>query len=240
MSEAARRDWERKAELKRLTQSFPIAVDVQPDGSFRADDVPAGRYRLNLSASAVEPGGYFMEHAGFASIELTVPGPSDGQSDEPIDLGRTELAPLPRLARGEPVPGFTVKGLDGKPIELDDFRGRHVLLLFWSAQSPNQFVQFDEVRAVYDRFGDEPERLVILGINTDPSDAAARRHLASGPHHWTQGFSGGTDKLPAQYFRSPAAMFLIGPDGKLIEKNLTGRAAFGVLDQVLTGKGEKP
>lgn len=65
------------------------ALSVQPDGSFRVDDVPAGTYQL--SAQFYPPGvmrsGMWGHPIGTASQKVTVPPMPGGRSDEVLDVG---------------------------------------------------------------------------------------------------------------------------------------------------------
>jgi hypothetical protein len=67
---------------------------VEPDGTFRIDDVEPGEYRLSISFSEV-PGtgariGASVAHAQHAFIVPEIPG---GRSDEPLDLGELPVKP---------------------------------------------------------------------------------------------------------------------------------------------------
>jgi hypothetical protein len=66
---------------------------VQPDGMFRVNDVPAGRYRLHVRAETPKPGGKGTRLAAVAEVDVKVPDMPEGRSDEPLDIG--ELHPKP-------------------------------------------------------------------------------------------------------------------------------------------------
>jgi hypothetical protein len=66
---------------------------VQPDGTFRVDDVPAGRYRLHVRAETPKADGKGTRLAAVAEVDVRVPDMPDGRSDEPLDVG--ELQPKP-------------------------------------------------------------------------------------------------------------------------------------------------
>jgi hypothetical protein len=71
-------------------------TNVRPDGRFRIEDVPAGKYRLQAYLN--EPGrgvpGICGPGVGSFDTEITVPEMPGGRSDEPIDLGTIELKPV--------------------------------------------------------------------------------------------------------------------------------------------------
>jgi len=66
---------------------------VQPDGTFRVNDVLPGSYRLNVRADERRPDGKGMRNAAVAEIPVYVSELLADESDEPIDLGT--LTPWP-------------------------------------------------------------------------------------------------------------------------------------------------
>ncbi len=71
-------------------------TNVRPDGRFRVEDVPAGRYRLHAEVRAPGngvPGSYGPELASIET-EITVPEILGDRSDVPLDVGTIELKPI--------------------------------------------------------------------------------------------------------------------------------------------------
>jgi hypothetical protein len=68
-------------EYRQIRRGFAHAVELQPDGSFRIDEVQSGAYQLHVKVK------------GFDKLirEFDVPGPPAGQSDAPVDLGTLVL-----------------------------------------------------------------------------------------------------------------------------------------------------
>ncbi len=73
-----------------------LDTNVRPDGRFRVEDVPAGRYRLH--ADVREPGtgvpGTFGPELASIETEIVVPEIPGGRTDVPLDLGTIELKPF--------------------------------------------------------------------------------------------------------------------------------------------------
>jgi hypothetical protein len=148
-------------------QPLQLSFDIRPDGSFRVEDVPAGKYQLNMQLGVIEPNSYFVEDAANTYTQVTVDEMPGGRSDDPQDLGTLTLTERPRLLRGQVVPDFTATGPDGKPVKLSDFRGKFVLLHLWDSRQNNAMDNGTEaLKAVYDRYGDDP-RLVIFSVRVD-------------------------------------------------------------------------
>jgi hypothetical protein len=76
-----------------LFQIYPVIM--AGDGSFRAEEIPAGEYQLTLRLSKLSPerplfGGRLL---AIATRDVTVPAPANPDTDEPLDLGTIELQP---------------------------------------------------------------------------------------------------------------------------------------------------
>ncbi len=95
--------------------------------------------------------------------------------------------------------------------------------------------KLDALRALDDRFGDD-SRFTFLGLNLDESPEAAKKAVLDEHVHWPQILLHGWDdhRLPREYTLSPAMLFLIGPDGRLVAKNTDVPGIFSVLQRVLS------
>ena len=90
-------DWLKTEEGEAYSsQECEFDTNVRPDGTFRVEDVPAGKYRLQ--AYLHEPGngvpGTWGPEVASIDTEITVPEIPGGRSDEPLDLGTIELKPV--------------------------------------------------------------------------------------------------------------------------------------------------
>jgi protein involved in polysaccharide export with SLBB domain len=85
--------------LARWADSF----NLNSDGSFRVEDVPAGTYVLEASVYQPPPDGdsrkiNFEKIVGTVKVEFVVPPIPGGRSDEPLDLGDLPLGPEKTIA----------------------------------------------------------------------------------------------------------------------------------------------
>jgi hypothetical protein len=73
----------------------PIPFKLAPDGSFRIEDVPAGKYTLKLMVIAPPEKGRVDPNRTIAKAEkqVVVPAMASGRSDEPLDVGTIEMGP---------------------------------------------------------------------------------------------------------------------------------------------------
>jgi len=68
------------------------ALTLEPDGSFRVEDIPAGKYNLRIYAQEPSADGFPRgEMIGSLKHTFEVPEMPGGRSDEPLDLGTLEL-----------------------------------------------------------------------------------------------------------------------------------------------------
>jgi hypothetical protein len=89
-AEDALRAWRRTpAAVEAYKSEYRCEVEFQPDGTFRFDDVPPGKYVLSLSFHRLEQGSANEEIAG-KKIDVVVPD-APAPTDEPLDLGEIEL-----------------------------------------------------------------------------------------------------------------------------------------------------
>jgi RNA polymerase sigma factor (sigma-70 family) len=209
------------------------AVVLERDGSFRVDDVEAGRYDLTILVNepSRDPRGFMvsLEPLGVANLVVAVPDMPGGRSDEALDVGRITLTPfkkLPVIKAGDAAPAFQIETLDGKPLSLADFRGKHVLLDFWASWCGPCEAETPHLKETFDAFGNDA-RFVMIGLSLDKSKDDPRKYAVEHGTGWIQGFLGdwSSSKLPDAYgVRGIPSIWLIGPDGNVIAKDLRGKA----------------
>ena len=70
-----------------------------------------------------------------------------------------------KLARGETAPALAAFDLQGKPASLERWEGKAVYLNFWSASCGGCLAEMDTLQTLSQRW---PDKLVVVGVNTDP------------------------------------------------------------------------
>jgi peroxiredoxin len=88
----------------------------------------------------------------------------------PVAKGRAA-----RLATGD----FTLEDSAGKPIQLSQFRGKMVLLSFWSSGAPASLDDVPALKALEQRL---PDRLAVLGVSIPSAPSCSDEH-ANGHDH---------------------------------------------------------
>jgi peroxiredoxin len=202
------------------------AVTLRPDGSFRIEDVPAGRYVLKLPFTGNVSGDPSARLA-FARTDVIVPEMPGGRSDGSLDIGviPLDVFPFRELNVGDRVPAIEANAADGRPLDLAALRGKFVLLAFWATYHGPTLASIRHLKATHDAFGHDP-RLVIIGLNEDVNPDIMRRYVAHHGLRWEQRYLGsGNDPNPiaaAFGVRYPMKVFLIGPDGRVLARDLQG------------------
>jgi peroxiredoxin len=231
---------ERNRALSEARKTYPLIA--QRDGTFRVEDVEAGTYHLTVSANEPPPAGQccFGDTLGTLEHEFVVDAMPGGRSDEPLELPTLPLTLAPRLQVGDVAPTFAVKTLDGRgaEIKLSDYAGKYVLLSFWATTCGPCLRETANLKTISEMFGAD-DRLAIIGVNLDAKPDAARAYVIKNQLNWTQGHAGDwshTDVPQSFGVRGIPAILLIGPDGKLIAKNLHGEQVRPALEQALAKK----
>jgi AhpC/TSA family protein len=217
-----------------LERQWGEDFDINPDGSFRMEDMRPGKYNAQLRMLTTE--NHFGIDLVSASVDFEVPPLPAGKDriDDPIDLGTIAVATEPRLRVGKPAPDFTVKRLDdGKPLKLSDYRGKTVVLKWWWNWSEME----TEARAMnraYERIVKEND-VVLITLAMDNEIETAKKRVADwrlgGIHAWA-----GAEYMkviPHEYFGSPSTLCIIGPDGNVRAKNLITQDADTEVAKVL-------
>jgi beta-lactamase regulating signal transducer with metallopeptidase domain/protocatechuate 3,4-dioxygenase beta subunit/peroxiredoxin len=199
--------------------------NIEKDGRFRIEDVPPGSYDLSIPvnglAQAVNPG--WGSAIGRATMPIVVPESPQAREDEAYDLGKVEAKLFETLRVGDQAPNFSISTLDGKQLGLSDYAGKLVLLDFWASWSPDSLTEMPGRKELRDAFADEP-RFALIGLSCDYQTEAAKKAVNDHGLNWPQGVAGNIQVGLAKSYkvRVLPTSFLVGPDGKVLARNLRG------------------
>lgn len=153
------------------------------------------------------------------------------------DLGNyiaQQLAEAKINAIGSIMPDFTQNDTTGQPVSLSAFRGKYVLVDFWASwcrpcrmENPNVVANFQKYKS---------KNFTVLGVSLDKAKPAWIEAINMDNLTWphVSDLQGWGNAVAAQFkITSIPQNFLIGPDGKIIAKNLRGPALEQKLAQLL-------
>jgi thiol-disulfide isomerase/thioredoxin len=217
------------------------------DKPIRGAMVSAGRWRghgtLGLRAMTDSNGEFILNDAPKDEFELVVSAPGHKKliravrlgSSEPLDFlldasagGVGDAIPGPQV--GDPAPEISVTALDGSVVRIPNRDGKLLVVDFWATWCAPCVTDVGHLLAVYEKFGGR-KQLAMLGISLDDDESVLRGFIQARGIRWPQAV-GESARAAADRFgvQGIPALFLIGPDGKVLAENLTGAELLGRLE----------
>lgn len=164
----------------------------------------------------------------FASLSKDVKNSSLGKY---VDQ---QLAVAKINAIGSEVADFSQTDTAGKTVKISSFRGKYVLIDFWASWCRPCRMENPNVVAAYKKYHDK--NFTILGVSLDQAKQAWISAINMDGLAWTQvsDLKGWGNQVAAIFHvTSIPQNLLIGPDGKIVAKNLRGEALEQKLGELL-------
>jgi peroxiredoxin len=180
----------------------------QADGRFRSGNlIPAQEYEMFSWATGLVPNTVQrLKLQEGASLDLTF---------------IVKRQPRPPSV-GDFAPPFLVKTLGGQALSLGDLQGKFVLLHFWNPLDDNCLQELPPLKATWDRFG-KSNRLAIIGFCPVTDAKEMTKVIKEKKLSWPQVVLRDrvADSIVLEYDAGELPKtFLIGPDGKLVARDL--------------------
>ena len=159
-----------------------------------------------------------------------------GMFEESTEMGDFVYRMATRLKRpqvGETM-DISFEDMEGRQINLADYRGKVVLVSFWATWSPPAVSELPYHIEMYRQH--RAKGFEIIGISLDENRAELEQLIRTQRITWPQKFSGKgfNDKLAdANHINSIPATFLIGRDGTILNTDLRGAKLIQTLEKLL-------
>lgn len=230
----AYRELLRQAEAAKAARTV-MTTGLDEDGVFQFEGVGADQYTLQamiMHASAEDDWSISLARA-YKTERFTI----EADAVEPVELGRMQLSLRNLLLPGDPAPNWTGTGYDGTAVGLTDFRGKYVLMDFWATWCGPCLAEVPNLEAVYADYAGE--RFEIVGLSLDNTLDLPRDYHAEHPSPYPQVYLGkwNEETVTRVYgVQGIPSVWLIGPDGTIIARDLRGPALRTAVREALQGE----
>ena len=158
-----------------------------------------------------------------------------------VNNNRTELAKPQYVETGATAPEINLPDKDGNPVALSSLRGKYVLVDFWASWCGPCRDENPNVVAAYKKFRDR--NFTVYGVSIDHNKEKWEQAVKEDGLTWTHvsDLKGWSSAAAVTYsVRSIPTNILVGPDGKIIARNLRGEQLSEMLTQIFAVTEQKP
>jgi peroxiredoxin len=214
-----------------------------------------GGQTLGLRAMIGESGTFEFEHAPPEEIELVVSYRGGATANQKVRAGSGTIVelvlsaaaaeedgrPVAKVKRGDPVPELKLIGLDGKPLRMEEYKGKVVLLHFWATWCPGCVAEIPAMVALSDKLAARKD-VVIISLSLDGEKKLAEKMIADRKMKWLHAIGEAGGAMAAADSLGVYAIptnFIIDGQGQIADQDIHGPALEARLIELAT-KGGKP
>lgn len=220
-------------------KDYPIYLDNYFDRAnfdeakvFTENELKQGR--RSAFANGVEKGelielGSLLNKSKFRNLGINPRTGSLRLQSESADLDEYSLQ------KGYAMRPFEAKDFKtGEKITLADFRGKYVFIDFWGTWCGPCVAQLPELREIHKKVN--PNQVQFIGIVGEDTEKRLTNFLSKNDLDWPQILSDSVNKLVETYnINSYPTTILLGPDGRVVDRNIHGEALKNRLKAISAG-----
>ncbi|HLW75518.1 MAG TPA: TlpA disulfide reductase family protein [Bryobacteraceae bacterium] len=150
------------------------------------------------------------------------------------ELSLWTAAKIKKQLAGKIAPELSLTDIQGKPVALSGFKGKTVLLDFWTTWCPPCRADGPALDKLYREYGSS--RLAIIAISVSEDRAVVEKFLKEHPHEFPVVLTSENEMPPAYEIHQFPTYIVIEPDGTLASA-VEGDQGFGELRQLLKKAG---
>ena len=152
----------------------------------------------------------------FSSFPIELRNSFEGKKlEQLIDEKRDRFDHAPEL--GKLAPNFQTTDIEGKNIALNDFRGKHVLLVFWATWCAPCVREVPIIKDIRNKY--KPDDLAIIYVSDDSDKNRFLNFIKKKQMNWNHIY--GNKTIAKDYFvNGIPETVLINPEGKIIHINV--------------------
>lgn len=208
--------------------------EIRADGSFTFQGLRPGTYEFVVNVHQplgenVSCGRGVLKAVGVTRFSvLDVTGKTINLPDMPLTV-------LNYPGVGEAAPDFEVTTRKNESIKLADLRGKVILVDFWASWCSPCLAQMPKLKKLHKKF-EGNDRFIMIGLSADWDLEQLNRCLAEHKFPWLQANIGDMAEsaiIKAYGIGSLPSTVLIGPDGKILGKNLESDEMENVIEEAL-------
>ena len=142
-----------------------------------------------------------------------------------------------RLAEGKVAPEFSFPTPDGKKkLGPQDFNGKILVLDFWASWCGPCRAEIPHLKEAYKEYSNKG--VAFFSVSIDKDDAAWRKAMKEENMPWAQAQApkAGKDVMKQYQFSGIPYILVLDKEGKIVAKNLRGKALTDKLEELLSGK----
>jgi thiol-disulfide isomerase/thioredoxin len=114
--------------------------------------------------------------------------------------------------------GFSIKTLDGKTVDMSEFKGKTIFLNMWATWCGPCRAEMPSIQSLYEKVNTDSIAFIILSLDEEDQPLKVKKYIESKKFSFPVYIAG---KLtPQTTINTIPTTFIVGPDGKIAHKGV--------------------